>query len=216
MHEFMAAQNRTMKTLARQVCEDWPSSVTMTVKNGLISVGKGHFDVDMTKTDMYKFSKLRKLLSRINYLMEDSLRIMTRKSLEAWQKFVIKASAGRIEHGILPKDTDTFYASKGCSNVQEKLALLAQGQPVFKVVVVPSKEKVVLNTEDVISGDKAIADWYEEQAEVIKKAKKDGKPLPGEFCVFFCFFFLYFFLFCIFFINFLCFDLYSKKKKKFI
>ena len=127
--------------------------------------------------------------------MEDSLRIMTRKSLEEWQKFVIKASVGRIEHGILPKDTDTFYASKGSSNVEEKLALLAQGQPVFKVVVVPSKEKVVLNTEDVTSGDKAIADWYEEQAEVIKKAKKDGKPLPGEcvvcffenfFCVVFC------------------------------
>ena len=95
-------------------------------------------------------------------------------------------SEERIEHGILPKDTDTFYASKGSSNVEEKLALLAQGQPVFKVVVVPSKEKVVLNTEDVTSGDKAIADWYEEQAEVIKKAKKDGKPLPGECVV--CFF----------------------------
>lgn len=57
MDEFVALQSRAMKTLARHVCEDWPSSITMTVKNGLISVGKGHFDVDMTKSDMYKFSK---------------------------------------------------------------------------------------------------------------------------------------------------------------
>ena len=178
MDEFLTLQSRAMKTLARQTCEDWPSAVTMTVKNGLISVGKGHFDVDMTKSDMYKFSKLRKLLRRINYVMEDSLRIMTTKSLEDWTFFVENAGDGRVVHGATPKDSKTLYAPIGATPLEERLATLSHSQSVFKIVIVKSKEKIILNGEEIAAGKKAIEDWFVENEEAIAKAKEKNNPIP--------------------------------------
>jgi dynein heavy chain, axonemal len=178
MDEFLTLQTRAMKTLARQACEDWPSAVTMTIKNGLISVGKGHFDVDMTKTDMYKFSKLRKLLKRINYLMEDSLRIMTTKSLEDWALFVQNAGDGRVVHGKSPKDSNTFYAPKGSPSSVERLATLNHSSSIFKVVIIKSKKKVVLNSKEISDSEQAIQDWFKENDEAIQKAKKNGNAVP--------------------------------------
>ena len=178
MDEFLTLQNRAMKTLARQACEDWPSAVTMTVKNGLISVGKGHFDVDMTKSDMYKFSKLRKLLKRINYLMEDSLRVMTTKSLEDWTIFVQNAGDGRVVHGKTPKNSKTYFSPVGSSALVERLAALNHSSSVFKIVIIQSKNKTVLNPNEVASSKKAIEEWLVDNQENIEKAQKNGTAVP--------------------------------------
>ncbi len=178
MDEFLSLQSRSIKQSTRQTVDDWPSSVAMTIKNGLVSVGKGHFDVDMSKTDMYKFSKLRKLLRRINFVMEDSLRIMMRNSVEEFTKFVEYSCEGRVVHGELPRDTKTMYAAVGATLAEEQIALLSRQQPVFKIIVRKSKEKAILNSEEIKDGEDAIAQWKEDNREEIEKAEKTGKGMP--------------------------------------
>ena len=111
--------------------------------------------------------------------MEDCLRIMTRSSLEDWFQFVQRAGLGQVIHGVLPKDTTTKYGSKGCSVLEERLATIKQGQPVFKIVVIQSKEKVVLNAKEIQTQQLLIDEWLIENKEAIAKSKKDH--LKGMF-----------------------------------
>ena len=66
LDEFLNSQAAVNKIVSRQVKDDWTHSVTSTLRNSLQSCGKGHFNIYESKTDVYKFTKLKKLLTRIN------------------------------------------------------------------------------------------------------------------------------------------------------
>merc|ERR1712072_1270161 len=107
-----------------------------------MGVGKGHFDVDMTKEDMYRFSKLRKLLRRINSTMEDTLRDLTMASYEKFATRVAEAGMGRVEFGIGISETRFWLLPKGANLTEEARARVGMKAPIFRLTVVPTEEKV--------------------------------------------------------------------------
>ena len=60
-----------MNTLVR---DTWTNGITAAVKHHLKDVKKGWFNIEESNLEVYKFSKLKKFMLRINFKMEDGLR----------------------------------------------------------------------------------------------------------------------------------------------
>ena len=173
--EYMVLQKRTMATARKQIKDDWPSSIVAAIKNGLAGVGKGHFDVDMTKEDMYRFSKLRKLLRRINSTMEDTLRDLTMASYENFATRVAEAGMGRVEFGNSISETRFWLLPKGANLTEEARARVGVKAPIFRLTVVPTEEKVILNEAEVNETLTKIQEWEESIKNLSDKDKEKQK-----------------------------------------
>ena len=74
LDEFIMNQNSAQKSLIEAVKESWPKMITTSVRNNLKDVKKGWFNIEESNLEVYNFSKLRKFLYRINFIMEDTIR----------------------------------------------------------------------------------------------------------------------------------------------
>jgi len=61
------------------------------VKSQLKDVQKGWFNLEETNTEVYNFSKLKKFLSYLNFIMQDSMRDCMLESLGKFQKYIDNA-----------------------------------------------------------------------------------------------------------------------------
>eukprot|EP00947_MAST-08B_sp_MAST-8B-sp1_P002409 g2409.t1 len=108
LDEFQSMQSTETRKLAKFLKEDWTAAITAVVRSGLQSVGKGHFDILESRNDVYQFSKLKKLLRRTNFLMQDTLRICTRRSLEEYTAFIEASCAPQVAVNALSDIAVTF------------------------------------------------------------------------------------------------------------
>ncbi|RYG69727.1 hypothetical protein EON64_02010, partial [archaeon] len=76
LEEFNAAQLTASTNLGILVKDTWVSAITTSVRQNLKDVRKGWFNLEESNLEVYKFSKLRKFMCRINFKMEDTLRDM--------------------------------------------------------------------------------------------------------------------------------------------
>ena len=53
-----------------------------------VTAGKGNYDITETRRDVYKYSKLYKLLWRVNQTMEDMLRTVQTDTLSEYTFFI--------------------------------------------------------------------------------------------------------------------------------
>lgn len=76
LEEFSNNQQAAINGLNALVREGWTNAITNSIKNNLKDVKKGWFNIDESNLEVYKFSKLKKFMLRINFKMEDVLRDM--------------------------------------------------------------------------------------------------------------------------------------------
>ena len=74
MEEFVTNQGSAGNALATLVKETWVNGITASVKHNLKEVKKGWFNIDESNLEVYKFSKLKRFMFRINFKMEDTVR----------------------------------------------------------------------------------------------------------------------------------------------
>ena len=181
LDEFLNSQSAVNKMVARQVKDDWVHSITSTLRNSLQSCGKGHFNIYESKTDVYKFTKLKKLLTRINFGMQDSLRDLTLDSLQAYRDFILHASKGVP---TIKKFTDISIdftkgskvkMSKAQKKKHNKLTLMSRSPPLFNVVVDVTEEPVCTNDDEIKETEAAIKAWKPPPDD--KRAKCNIEPI---------------------------------------
>ena len=88
-------QDHAIKTFSRRLSE-WSEKIASLLKDGLAEAGKGNYDITETRRDVYKYSKLFKLLWRVNQTMEDMLRIVQTDTLTEYTSFIENVSAWDI------------------------------------------------------------------------------------------------------------------------
>ena len=71
-------------------------SVKTHIRTCLKDVGKGWFNTNETSSEVYKFSKLRRFLMMVNFMMEDTLRNVVTKSLNAYAHGIALACEGVV------------------------------------------------------------------------------------------------------------------------
>jgi dynein heavy chain len=74
LEEFVTNQATAGNALTALVKESWVNGITASVRHNLKEVKKGWFNIDEANLEVYKFSKLRRFMFRINFKMEDTVR----------------------------------------------------------------------------------------------------------------------------------------------
>lgn len=74
LEEYTLTQQNALTNSASQIKDIWLNSVTATVKRYLKDVKKGWYNIEESNVEVYSFSKLRKFMYRINFMMEDAVR----------------------------------------------------------------------------------------------------------------------------------------------
>ena len=179
LDEFINSQGAVNKIVSRQVKDDWTHSVTSTLRNSLQSCGKGHFNIYESKTDVYKFTKLKKLLTRINFVMQNSLRKLTMNSLFSYRDFIVESAYG-IPSIKSFRDVSVDYTNGKKMSKKEKkkfnsLEKMIRPPPLFNVTINVTDEPVCLNEDEIAETEAAIKAWKPPPDD--KKAKCNIKPV---------------------------------------
>lgn len=71
--------------------DTWVTKLSNSIRYNLGNMGKGSYNINETCWDVYKVSKLCKLLALVHYNMQDSLRFLVQDSLARLAKVVMDA-----------------------------------------------------------------------------------------------------------------------------
>ena len=89
--EFEQMELQAIQQTAAYLKDTWLTSLKNSLRNGLKDVGKGWFNLNETKREVYDISKLKKFMTMINFMMQDTLRSMTEESMESYSNFICGA-----------------------------------------------------------------------------------------------------------------------------
>lgn len=92
LEEFNHVVTTAIGNFTTMLTDTWCATIKAHVKHCLTDVGKGWFNIHETSSEVYAFSKLRRFLTMVNFMMEDSLRKSVQTSLEDYARGIQTAS----------------------------------------------------------------------------------------------------------------------------
>ena len=181
--EFSSMQDHAIKTFSRRLSE-WSEKIASLLKDGLAEAGKGNYDITETRRDVYKYSKLFKLLWRVNQTMEDMLRIVQTDTLTEYTSFIENVSAWDI-NVVSAIDVS---AERDISSLAQKLGIRAltttervNVQPLFVYEICVDPEDTCINQKEVEERAQEIAAWKppDDDKEAVCELE-DIEPIIGQ------------------------------------
>ena len=96
LEEFEQAQMQASDQVANYLKETWVITLKNSIKNSFKDVGKGWYNMQETNRETYEFSKLKKFLNMIRFVMEDTMRFLVEDSLQKYTNFIQSACASKV------------------------------------------------------------------------------------------------------------------------
>nr|XP_021152153.1 dynein heavy chain 1, axonemal [Columba livia] len=96
LEEFEQIQTQTFTQVQVFLKDTWINTLKTAIKNNLRDSGKGLYDLEQDDWDLYQMSKLHKLMMRIKFILQDSVRYLVQNSLISFTQLLLDAC-----HGIL-------------------------------------------------------------------------------------------------------------------
>ena len=96
LEEYTAAMQQSAVALSIMVKETWMNAVVHSVRLNLKDIKKGWFNLEESNLEVYNFSKLKKFLYRINFMMEDTLRNFCRRIVTTYAQSVMSFCPERV------------------------------------------------------------------------------------------------------------------------
>lgn len=87
LEEFEQLQNSNMVQLNSFLKDKWSTALKKCIKDSLGGVGKGWFNLEEKNREVYQFSKLKKFMKMVNFMMEDALRFLVEDSTQKYLDF---------------------------------------------------------------------------------------------------------------------------------
>ncbi len=88
LDEFEQIQLQSIDKLVTSLSDGWLKSVSLHIKTSLQNVGKGWLNINETNRDIYNMGKLKRFMTAIRFMMEDTLRFLMRDSFEEYSEFI--------------------------------------------------------------------------------------------------------------------------------
>lgn len=92
LEEFEQTQSQNTSQTALYLKDGWKLALKNAVRTCLRDVGKGWFNIHETNWNVYQVSKMKKLMERVKFNMQDSLRFLVQDSLVAFTQMIVDAS----------------------------------------------------------------------------------------------------------------------------
>ncbi|NXN51379.1 DYH1 protein, partial [Rynchops niger] len=96
LEEFEQIQTQTFTQVQMFLKDTWIHTLKTAVKSNLRHAGKDWYNLEQSHWDVYQMSKLHKLMTRIKFMLQDSLRYLVQNSLISFTQLLLDAC-----HGIL-------------------------------------------------------------------------------------------------------------------
>ena len=96
LDEFEQIQTQASDQVANYLKETWVITLKNSIKNSFKDVGKGWYNMHETNRETYEFSKLKKFLNMIRFVMEDTMRFLVEDSLRKFAKFISNACSAKV------------------------------------------------------------------------------------------------------------------------
>ncbi|NXU12627.1 DYH1 protein, partial [Pardalotus punctatus] len=90
LEEFEEIQTKTFTQVQEFLKDTWIDTISTAIKSGLKDAGKW-FNLEQSDWDAYQRSKLHKLMERMRFMLQGSLRCLVQKSLISFTQFVLDA-----------------------------------------------------------------------------------------------------------------------------
>nr|XP_013047409.2 dynein axonemal heavy chain 1 isoform X1 [Anser cygnoides]XP_047928500.1 dynein axonemal heavy chain 1 isoform X1 [Anser cygnoides]XP_047928502.1 dynein axonemal heavy chain 1 isoform X1 [Anser cygnoides]XP_047928506.1 dynein axonemal heavy chain 1 isoform X1 [Anser cygnoides] len=91
LKEFEEIQIQTFTQVQTFLKDTWINTLKTAVKSSLRNAGKGWYNLEQSNWDIYQMSKLHKLMKRIKFIMQDSVRSLVQKSLVSFTQLFLDA-----------------------------------------------------------------------------------------------------------------------------
>ncbi|XP_030585284.1 LOW QUALITY PROTEIN: dynein heavy chain 1, axonemal-like [Archocentrus centrarchus] len=136
LEKFEAVQSQIHTQIKLFLRDTWITKLSNSIRYNLRNVGKGAYNINETCWDIYKVSKLTKLLAVVHYNMQDSLRFLVQDSLARLTKVVMDAC-----HSVLTCPQDLVWG-----NNLNTSPYMPKKNPLFLVDLVLNKTGVHYST----------------------------------------------------------------------
>ncbi|KAI9349443.1 dynein heavy chain and region D6 of dynein motor-domain-containing protein [Zopfochytrium polystomum] len=139
LDEFEQIQNQSLQNVKSQLKDNWVPSLKSIIKAGFKDVGKGWYNMQESNPDVYKISKLKKFMTTVKFIMQDSLRFLLLNSAADFIRLISSISFQRvIINGT--NDVKIFHG--------EKLVTVETARrPLFQIELTFKAGKVTYNTD---------------------------------------------------------------------
>jgi len=94
--EFETQQGVALSHCVGMLKDTWCPNLKSDIVQSLKGVGKGWFNLEEDNCQVYEYSKLKRFLTMVNVMMEDTLRFMTEASVENYEKLMLRQAAGKL------------------------------------------------------------------------------------------------------------------------
>ncbi|NXL44771.1 DYH1 protein, partial [Podilymbus podiceps] len=106
LEEFEQIQTQTFTQVQTFLKDTWINILRTAVKSNLKDAGKGWYNLEESHWDVYQMSKLCKLMKRIRFILQDSVRFLVQNSLISFTQLLLDAC-----HGILNCSEDMEWGN---------------------------------------------------------------------------------------------------------
>uniref|UniRef100_A0A4W6F8M2 Dynein axonemal heavy chain 1 n=1 Tax=Lates calcarifer TaxID=8187 RepID=A0A4W6F8M2_LATCA len=106
LDEFKTIQSQLHTQVLLFLRESWKVALSNSIRSNLGSIGPGSYNVNESHWDMYKMSKLYRLLAVVRFNMQDSLRYLVQDSLASLTHLILDAC-----HSVLTCPQDLIWGS---------------------------------------------------------------------------------------------------------
>ncbi|GAA6221830.1 dynein heavy chain 1, axonemal-like [Lates japonicus] len=106
LDEFKTIQSQLHTQISLFLRESWKVALSNSIRSNLGSIGPGSYNVNESHWEMYKMSKLYRLLAVVRFNMQDSLRYLVQDSLVSLTHLVLDAC-----HSVLTCPQDLIWGN---------------------------------------------------------------------------------------------------------
>ena len=142
LDEYKSIQDHTRRTFTRRM-DEWGIKTIDAICTGLESAGKGHYNLDETERNVYKYTKMNGLLHWVNFMMEDALKDVTDSTIYKFYDYIKKLCEGKTTIQSPSVVEFEAYDERGQRMVSQTV------KPLFLIEIKQSDEKVMLNETEV-------------------------------------------------------------------
>ncbi|XP_025927284.1 dynein heavy chain 1, axonemal [Apteryx rowi] len=96
LEEFEQIQTQTFTQVQMFLKDTWINTLKIAIKSCLRDIGKGWYNLEQSNCYVYQMSKLHKLMKRIKFNLQDSVRSLVQNSLVSFTQLLLDAC-----HGVL-------------------------------------------------------------------------------------------------------------------
>ncbi|KAI8841134.1 dynein heavy chain and region D6 of dynein motor-domain-containing protein [Chytriomyces cf. hyalinus JEL632] len=139
LDEFEQMQNQSLQNVKTQLKDGWIPTLKNIIRGGFKEVGKGWYNMQESNSEVYKITKLRKFMTAVKFIMQDSLRFLVLNSLNDFIRLVATISSQRV----VVTDTNDVKLYVG-----DKLVIPDTAKrPLFQIDLTFKNEKISYSTD---------------------------------------------------------------------